>query len=244
MTGITTAVALFPDRGTEESAIPRNAAHAMPSGNIQAIVSQASGEVGRSMRSTAQAKRSSAVSRISPVTNTQPNLPIKYETGDSGDPPSRFSVPPLFSMAISIARPCMPESNMPAATMPGRYVAPTDPDGPPGTGLTLPAELNAAVNTPSMMMGKRKVKNTVSGERKYPSISLMIREKTTAIILLRRAGGSLRAAALDPRITSGVVIEISLCLSHECEVNVFQARLNNLEPVALTPPTLTNQPPH
>src|SRR6218665_781645 len=69
----------------------------------------------------------------------------------------------------------------------------------------------------------------------------MIREKPTAMMLRRRAGGTLRAAALDPRITSGVVIEISLCLSHESEVNVFQDRLNNLEPVGLSAPTLSNK---
>src|SRR6218665_380705 len=69
----------------------------------------------------------------------------------------------------------------------------------------------------------------------------MIREKPTTMMLRRRAGGTLRAAALDTRVTSGVVIEVSFRLSHECEVNVFQARLNNLEPVRLSTPTVSDK---
>ena len=118
--GITTAVALFPDRGTAESAMPSRAEVATPSTKIQANVSQAPGSVGIAMpNSVAETSRRSAACSEA-VTKTWPILPRKYDTGESGVPPSRFRVPSPFSVAISTARFCTPESSMPAASMPGR----------------------------------------------------------------------------------------------------------------------------
>ncbi len=51
---------------------------------------------------------------------TWPILPRKYDTTGSGVPPSRLSVPSLFSTAMSTARFCTPLSRMPAAIIPGR----------------------------------------------------------------------------------------------------------------------------
>ena len=92
----------------------------MPSTKTHANVTHFSGSVGSAMPNTVAAATSSSAACSAPVTKTCPILPRKYDTGDSGVPPRRLSVPSDFSTAMSIARFCTPESRMPAASRPGR----------------------------------------------------------------------------------------------------------------------------
>ena len=119
--GMTTAVALLPLRGTADRAMPSSAEVATPSTNTHANVSHASGSVGSSMPSTSHpAEEQQRRLQRAGHEHLADLAEEVADTGESGVPPSRFSVPSPFSVAMSTARFCTPDSSMPAASMPGR----------------------------------------------------------------------------------------------------------------------------
>ncbi len=80
-----------------------------PRRNTQANVAQRPGSSGSSTPNATTATTITSTDWSAPETSTWPSLPMKYDTGESGVPPSRLRVPSDFSVAMSMAMFCRPE---------------------------------------------------------------------------------------------------------------------------------------